>query len=103
ILLRCAIALAVVGALAALWRAAARREPPEAAVAPVIPIGWWNGEGNGDDRAGGHPLTQLDGVAFAAGEVGRGFNFDGKTRRVILSDADAFNFGPGMDFSIEAW
>ena len=73
------------------------------APAPAGLVSWWRGEGNGSDATGGNDAALLNGVGFAASEVGRGFNFDGVDDRVVVSNSPSLNFGPGADFSIEAW
>jgi uncharacterized repeat protein (TIGR03803 family) len=40
-------------------------------------VNWWRGENNGTDSGGGYTAGLSNGVAFATGEVGRAFSFDG--------------------------
>jgi uncharacterized repeat protein (TIGR03803 family) len=40
-------------------------------------VNWWRGENNGADSAGANTAFLSNGVAFATGEVGRAFSFDG--------------------------
>ena len=70
---------------------------------PAGLISWWRGEGNGNDTTAGNHASLLGGVAFAPGEVGQGFSFDGLDDRVIVPNSPSLNFGPGTPFSIEAW
>jgi hypothetical protein len=63
-------------------------------------VGWWRGEGNGYDSAGGQNGV-LVGVRFEPGVIGRAFSFSGNPNRVYIPD------GPGLQvtnsFSIAAW
>jgi len=43
------------------------------------------------------------GVGFAAGEVGQSFSFDGVDDWLLVANSPVLNFGPGQDFSLEAW
>jgi len=65
-------------------------------------IAWWQGEGNGADIVGGNTAVLLNGLSFANGEAGQGFNFDGNDDLMILSNSLSVNFGTN-DFSIEGW
>jgi hypothetical protein len=71
--------------------------------APPGMVGWWRAEGNGLDETGGNTAALLNGATFTNGEVGQAFLFDGVDDRVIVSNAPTLNFGPGQNFSIEAW
>lgn len=66
-------------------------------------VGWWQAEGDANDAAGANHGLALNGVQFAPGEVGQAFVFDGADDRVIISNSAPLNFGPGADFSVEAW
>ncbi len=49
---------------------------PQTCVGPVDgAIGWWQGEGNGDNRVGPVPLTLTGGAGWTTGVVGQGFQF----------------------------
>lgn len=50
-------------------------------------VGWWPGDGNGNDIVGGNNGTLLDGATFAAGEVGQAFSVDG-TSYIDASDSN---------------
>jgi concanavalin A-like lectin/glucanase superfamily protein len=64
-------------------------------------IGWWPGDGNPNDIRGGHHGTLAGNVAYAAGEVGQSFSFDGSNGGgVALGNAAAFQL---QDFTIDAW
>jgi sugar lactone lactonase YvrE len=84
---------------------AAGKCKPTSACAPTPAglVGWWLGEGSAADVAGGHDGTISGGVSFGPGKVGEAFVFDGQSGRVLVPDSPALNFGPGQDFSMEAW
>jgi hypothetical protein len=72
---------------------------------PVPPgcVGWWRAEGTVDDAVGGNAGTTQGGVSYGTGEVSQAFIMDGTSGRVLVPGASSLNFGPGADFSIEAW
>lgn len=70
---------------------------------PTGLISWWRGEGNGSDASDGNHATLLGDVEFIPGKVSQSFNLDGVDDRVLVANTAALNFGPGADFSIEAW
>ena len=66
-------------------------------------VGWWPGEGNGNDIVGANNASVPDGVTYAPAEVGLGFNLNGNTNRILVPDAPQLNFGSNQDFTIETW
>src|ERR1041385_3718644 len=70
---------------------------------PAGLVSWWPAEGNANDMVGTNPGTLLSGITFGAGKVGSAFNFDGADDYVSVPNAPSLNFGPGQDFSFEAW
>jgi hypothetical protein len=64
---------------------------------------WWKAEGDGQDAVGVHHAQWSGAVAFSNSFVGQAFSFAGTDGRVVVPDAPALNFGPGQDFSFEAW
>lgn len=68
---------------------------------PTGLIGWWAAEGNATDFTGEHSGTFPYGSAFAPGEVGQAFDFDGSSRRVSIADSPAFQLTNAM--TLEAW
>jgi Concanavalin A-like lectin/glucanases superfamily/Immunoglobulin domain/Immunoglobulin I-set domain/Cohesin domain len=66
---------------------------PVAAQTCVTPpsgqVGWWRAEGNAVDSAGGNNGVLSNGMAFAAGEVGQAFRFNGSNSFVLVPDAPA--------------
>lgn len=74
--------------------------------APSGLVGWWKGDGNGNDNVGADNATVPTGVTYTPGEVALGFNLNGNyddTNRILVPDAPQLNFGPNKDFSVEAW
>jgi hypothetical protein len=76
--------------------------PPCVAPPPDM-ISWWSGDGDANDIAGGNNGTMQGGAGFGAGEVAQGFALNGTDAGVSVPDAPSLNFGPGADFSIDAW
>jgi hypothetical protein len=66
-------------------------------------VGWWKGDGNGNDSAGTNNATMPAGVTYAPAEVGEGFSLDGQDHQIVVPDAPALNFGSNQDFSLEVW
>jgi hypothetical protein len=71
--------------------------------APPNAISWWKAEGNGADSVDGNNATLLNGAGFTNGHVGLAFNLDGVDDLILVSNSPSLNFGPGQDFTIEAW
>jgi len=71
------------------------------APAPSGLVGWWPGEGNATDIAGGVNGTVQGGVGFAAGKVGQAFNFDGIASYIRIADTTNLRFTNAL--TIEAW
>lgn len=74
-----------------------------AVVAPQGLVAWWRAENNADDITGTFSGTPQGSMAYAAAEVGQGFNLDGVDDWVSVNPAPGLNFGAGADFSIEGW
>ncbi len=71
---------------------------------PVLsPVSWWKGESNtvAVDSADGNTGTLFNSVAFAAGEVGQAFNFNGISAHARVHDAPNLRFTNAM--TAEAW
>src|ERR1051326_86073 len=64
-------------------------------------VGWWPGEGNATDVAGGSNGTLQNGTGFAPARVGQGFRFDGVDDYVLVPSNPAIN--PVNAISIEVW
>jgi hypothetical protein len=67
---------------------------------PTGLVGWWRGEDNAYDSAGGQNGL-LIGVKFEAGVVGQAFSFAGNPNRVLIPDSP--NFELTNSLSIAAW
>jgi hypothetical protein len=71
--------------------------------APPGNVAWWPAEGQANDVIGGHNGTLEGAAAFANGESGQGFLFNGVSGGVNLGDVPTFNFTQADSFSIAAW
>jgi hypothetical protein len=64
-------------------------------------VGWWPGEGNGNDLVGTNNGTLIGGAnANATGMVGTAFNFDGTNSYVQFLDSSVFH---PSNLTVEAW
>jgi N-acetylneuraminic acid mutarotase len=63
-------------------------------------VSWYRAEGNASDAMGTNNGTIHGGVTFAAGKVGRAFNFDGSTGYVDLGNPASLN---PATITVEAW
>jgi PKD repeat protein len=52
-------------------------------------VGWWRGEGNGNDSAGSNNGTLNGGATYAAGRYGQAFSLDGSSGYIQLADSSA--------------
>ena len=64
-------------------------------------VGWWRGEGNGNDSVGTNNGALEGGVAFVAGKVGQAFSFNGTDGCVEVPDAPSLQLTNEM--TIEFW
>jgi WD40 repeat protein len=65
-------------------------------------VGWWQGNGNGNDSVGRNHGTLKGGVKFALGVAGHAFDFNGIDGRVEVGKAPSLHLSSG-DFSVSAW
>jgi hypothetical protein len=67
-------------------------------------VGWWPGDGNGDDLVGGNDGIISPGTAFAAGKVGQAFSFNGTSDYVTVPDDGLGSPLDGFsELTIDAW
>ncbi len=66
-------------------------------------VAWWPFEGDATDITGAHVSTIVGAVSSVSGEVGLALALETVPSGVAVSNAPDLNFGPGADFSIEAW
>jgi hypothetical protein len=75
----------------------AQYAPPAAGL-----LGWWRGEGNGNDSSGlGHNGTLQNGGGYATGVVSQAFSFGGNANRLVIPDNGELNISNSI--SIGAW
>ena len=75
--------------------------PPNCVPAPAGLVGWWQAEGNALDSGGTNSGILMNGVGFAAGEVGQAFNLDGTSQYVDVPNSASLN--PTARLSLEVW
>ncbi len=66
-------------------------------------VSLWQGEGNANDTRGPNNGTLLNGTAFAAGQIGQAFSFDGVDDFVQVPHNASIDFGANQNFTIKAW
>ena len=71
--------------------------------APSGLVGWWPGEGNAKDIAGGNNGTLVGGVTFTNGEVGAAFSLNGSDGYISVPNSPSLNFGGTSPMSVELW
>jgi hypothetical protein len=74
---------------------------PDCQGAPAGMLAWWRGEDNAYDYAGTNDLTFLD-AAYAPGEVGQAFVFNG-ANSYLTAPANGLAPSGTNDFSLEFW
>ena len=70
---------------------------------PTNLAGCWQGEGDASDSTGLSPGQFQGTAAFALGEVGSGFSFDGVANYVSIPATAALNVGTNSGLTIEFW
>ena len=63
-------------------------------------ISWWRGESNALDSIGTNNGSLSNGVTYAPGQVGTGFQFDGSTGAVVIPDSASLR---PDSVTVEAW
>ncbi|HEX3625440.1 MAG TPA: LamG domain-containing protein [Verrucomicrobiae bacterium] len=66
-------------------------------------VALWLGSNRGKDIAGTHDASVSAGINYIEAKTGPGFFFDGGANQILAPNSFDLNFGPGQDFSIEAW
>ncbi len=66
-------------------------------------VALWSGSSSGKDAAGAHDASVSPGISYLDAKTGPGFYFDGGENQILVPGSPDLNFGPGQDFSIEAW
>ena len=64
-------------------------------------VGWWAGEGGGQNSAGGNAGALSGGVGFTSGIVGQAVSFDGEDDRVVVPATDNLNITG--DVTVHLW
>jgi Concanavalin A-like lectin/glucanases superfamily/Immunoglobulin I-set domain/Cohesin domain len=77
--------------------------PPPCVPPPGDIAAWWRGEDNAFDSAFTNNASEVLGVSYVDGLVGKAFAFDGVNGHILVPDAPSFNFGSNQNFSIETW
>ena len=75
--------------------------PPPCTPPPPGLIGWWRGEGDCLDQAGGNNGVLQNGATFASGEIGHAFAFDGANAYVKIPRAPILDVGNQV--TIDLW
>jgi hypothetical protein len=75
---------------------------PPCASSPAGLVSWWPGASTANDIAGANNGALQNGVAFATGQVGQAFSFDGVDDFVSVANTASMDFGVS-DFSIDLW
>ena len=70
---------------------------------PAGLVATWRAENNGADPIGGNNGTAMNGLGFAKGEMGRGFNFNGANSFLLVNTTSNLNVGLGSGLTFEGW
>ncbi len=90
----------------AIYQAGSAGKCPPTPPANCVPppsglVGWWPGEGNANDVAGGNNGTVQGGATFAAGKVGQAFNVSPSGGIVVVPDSPSLQITNQL--TVEAW
>ena len=69
---------------------------------PTNLVGWWSGEGNGNNVTGSNHGILATNISFVPGKVGQAFAFTG-TGTVQIADAPNLNFSRTSSMTMELW
>jgi len=70
---------------------------------PAGMVGWWPGDGNFADIAGGHNGTPVGNTTFAIGLVDQAFSLDGSQDYVEVPNSPDLQFCPTCPLTIDLW
>ena len=70
------------------------------ASAPSGLVGWWPGEGNANDIAGGNNGVSASNVGYGAGRVGLGFALNDTNAYVRIPASGSLNVGAGKPVAV---
>ena len=74
---------------------------PRCTPAPAGMVGWWKGDGNALDLVGGNNGNGSNGVAYASGELGQAFSFNGVDSYVEVPDSASLRLTNAL--TVEFW
>jgi alpha-tubulin suppressor-like RCC1 family protein len=77
--------------------------PPVCTSAPSGLVGWWQGEGNGNDSASTNNGILDGSVSFVSGLVGQAFSFNGANADLHVPASTNLNVGVSSGLTIEGW
>jgi uncharacterized repeat protein (TIGR01451 family) len=63
-------------------------------------VGWWPGDGNAKDIAGGNDGTVVGGMAYVSGKVGQAFSLNGGNSVRVPNSP---NLEPSKDITVDTW
>jgi hypothetical protein len=66
-------------------------------------VGWWPGQGDASDATGTNGGVAYGNLAFASGEVGSAFNFDGSSAYITIPASASLNVGASGGLTVECW
>ena len=80
----------------------------QAQAGPCLPapsglVGWWRGDGNALDSVGTNHGVWTGAAAYAPGQAGQAFSFNGSGSVVQIPDSPALDFDPNGAFTVELW
>ncbi|MGA2241282.1 MAG: LamG-like jellyroll fold domain-containing protein [Verrucomicrobiota bacterium] len=75
---------------------------PPCVLVPDGLVGWWPGEGDANDVAGGNNGTLVNGASFAKGIIGQAFSFNGTSSYVSIPDSPSLDAFTNC-LTIETW
>jgi hypothetical protein len=77
--------------------------PPVCDAAPSGLVSWWRGESDAVDNLGVNSGFLQGGMAFANGQVGQAFSFNGTDADVKIPASASLNVGAGNGLTVDLW